>query len=90
MSRHTHQIQMVDLKTGVPKRYTVAYGFDDPIQEYFIQVMSEFPDENSKDVVFIDEGSKTSGKSNSQIAIFYLLFEVPKKYIDAISMDIPF
>lgn len=92
MSRYTHEVQVTNLKTGKPKRYTVAYGFDPPLSEYFIQVMPQYPVEGDDDEeqCFLWEGNRTTGKTNSEMLQLFMIFEVPDEHIQALAMDLPF
>jgi hypothetical protein len=75
------------------KHYQVAYGFDRPMQEYFLQVFDlDKPDEDDKDDVqcIIWEGNRMTGKSNSEMLELFELWGVPQKHIEQVALDLPF
>ena len=80
------------------KKYEVAYGFDRPLQEYFLQVFDlNVPeagnnnDDDDDDVrCIIWEGNRMTGKSNSQMLELFEDWSVPEKHIQLVALDLPF
>lgn len=83
MSRFSHKIE----KNG--KEYEVAYGYDRPLSEYFIQVFDpSIEDEDNQLIVW--EGSRMTNKSNGEM---YRLFEkwgVKEEHLECLAMDLSF
>lgn len=71
------------------KDYVVAYGYDRPLQEYFLQVEDpSIEDEDNQLIVW--EGSRMTGKSNSEICELFQHWNVPEKHIKMVALDLPF
>jgi hypothetical protein len=63
-----------------------AYGYDHPLQEYFIQ---ENKGEEMVEIVGC-LSNKPGSAGNFLIAVEELGIEVPKEYLDLAVMDLPF
>jgi len=84
MSRYSFKTTVDD------KTLEVAYGYDRPLQEYFIQVFNyEISDEDC-DACILWEGSRMTGKSNSAMIYLYEKYKVPEEHIRQVALDLPF
>ena len=81
MSRYT----VKTVKDG--KEYEVAYGFDRPLQEYFLQVFDNSREEDDECIIW--EGSRMTGKSNSEMCDLMLIWGVPKEHVSIVALDLP-
>ena len=81
MSRHSFKT----IKDG--KEYEVAYGYDYPLGEYFLQVFDNTREED--DELIIDEGSRSTGKSNGEMLDLFELWNVPSRHIQRLALDLP-
>lgn len=82
MSRYGHKIKKED------KEYEVAYGFDRQCSEYFIQVFDNSMPEDRECIIW--EGSRMTGKSNSEMLDLFTLWGVPEIHRTAVTLDNPF
>jgi len=82
MSRHAH----VHKKEG--KIYSVAYGFDRPLSEYFLQVFDPSMPEDEECILW--KGSRMDQLSNSSMYELYQEWGVPKHHLQAVTLDLPF
>lgn len=89
MSRHlAWKTETVD---GVEKKYSIAYGFDRPLQEYFIQVFENgSATEENEDGLIVWEGSRMTHKSNGEMLELFEKWGVPEEHRQAVAMDLPF
>ena len=82
MSRLTHKHYVGE------KVLEVAYGYDFPLQEYFIQVFDpNIEDEDQQCIV--DEGNFCTGKSNIQMYHLFKDYGVPYVYLACVLNDVP-
>jgi len=72
------------------KEYEIAYGFDRPLGEYFIQVYDPSKnEEENEDGLIVWEGSRMTGKSNSEMCKLMETWEVPEHHISGVALDLP-
>lgn len=83
MSRYSHKI----VKKG--KTYTVAYGYDRPLSEYFLQVFDESK-EKDDDGCILWLGSYMTHTPNSEMLDNYIEWGVKKDHADMLALDLPF
>lgn len=86
------RFSFLNLEKEPGKIYEVAYGYDRPLQEYFIQVFDiNAPDTDDDDVhCIVWEGNKWSDKSNSEMLELFKLWGVPEKHLTAVALDLQF
>jgi len=84
MSRYTSTI------TKENKQYEVAFGYDVPLSEYFLQVFDLSKVTEDDEGLILDEGSWMTGKSNSEMLELYIEWQVPDKYRECVVLDLPF
>lgn len=82
MSRYTHEC-CID-----GKHLEVAYGFDNPLQEYFIQVFDKDDEEGFTPIVW--EGSRMTHKSNGEMLELFEKYLVPENHCLALTLDLTF
>jgi len=82
MSRYTLRV----IKDG--KEYEVAYGYDRPLMEYFIQVFDNTMPEDEECILW--EGNYMTDKSNSEMYRLFEKWSVPKEHLELLAMDLPF
>lgn len=70
------------------KEYEVAYGYDWPLTEYFLQVYDNSLPEDEELILW--EGSRMTTKSNSQMLELYQEWNVPKEHCNMLASDLPF
>jgi hypothetical protein len=71
------------------KKYEVAYGFDMPLGEYFIQVFDHsIKDEDNQMIVW--EGSYMTHKANSQMVHIMRHWGVPENHVECVMDDLIF
>ena len=70
------------------KIYSVAYGYDRPLQEYFIQVFDNTMPEDEECIIW--EGSHMTNKSNSEILEIFEQWDVPGDHLQQVALDLPF
>ena len=70
----------------------VAYGFDRPLQEYFIQVFdTTAPDTDDDDThCILWEGNRMTDKSNSEMLELFKEYGVPENHLQQVALDLPF
>ena len=70
----------------------VAYGFDRPLQEYFIQVFdTTAPDTDDDDIhCVLWEGNRMTDKSNSEMLELFKEYGVPENHLQQVALDLPF
>jgi hypothetical protein len=85
MSRY----RFVNDKKEPGKLYEVAYGYDRPLQEYFIQVFDINAKDTDEDDIhcIVWEGNKWSDKSNSEMLELFELWGVPDNHCQAVALD---
>ena len=82
MSRHTHTV------TKEGKTFQVAYGYDRPLQEYFLQVEDLSKDEDDQLILWL--GSRMTKTSNSKMLEAYHEWQVPEHICSLLAMDLQF
>ena len=71
------------------KIYSVAYGYDRPLLEYFIQVFdTSIADEDSSCILW--KGSYMSNLSNSKMLELFEQWNVPEEHLQMVALDLPF
>ena len=83
MSRYTHKINLEG------KTLEVAYGYDRPLTEYFIQVF-DTEIENEDDQMILWEGSRMTNLSNGEILELFVKYGAHEDHQYALLMDLPF
>lgn len=92
MSRYRHVVE----RDGVS--YEVAYGYDRPLSEYFLQVFTlngededpYFSIGNYYTMTPHPDNLEKIEYSNSEIMELMIEWECPQKYIDAVGSDLPY
>ena len=89
MSRYTHKItkQHVD--------YEVAYGYDQPLQEYFLQVFrldkqDDYDFDPTGEGMMINESSLLTNRSNGFMLNLFNIWGAKEEHQEQLTMDLPF
>ena len=88
MSRHQHRINVINTATGKNKVFDVAYGFDEPLGEYYIQ--ASYTDDEGEDSFVIDKGTYTTQTHKDEMLMLYILFGVPEEHKTSLALDLKF
>ena len=88
MSRFQHKINVINTTTGKNKVFDVAYGFDEMLSEYYIQV--SYVDDDGNDSFLIDKATYTTGTDKSSMLMLYILFGVPEEHKTFLALDLKF
>lgn len=86
MSRYSHVIEVVSLDTNPPKKFRVAYGYDEPLSGFFIEVWAM----DDEDEPLIEEDTFLIKTPLSKMLSLFILFGVPEKFTESFSKNEPF
>lgn len=88
MSRIEHDIEVLNPKTGIKRNLHIVYGYDRPMQEYFLQIWNKDDKEAEEPIAFA--GSKMTGAANSEMYYLYFIYGVPDEHLQQVALDLPF
>lgn len=90
MSRYIHKIDVINKTTGKSQSFEVAYGFDPPLGEYFVQVFDlNLPSEEEENIV-LWLGTYTSHTSRDEMYGTMKVLGCAEEHLMAVMMDLPF
>ena len=90
MSRFEHRVTMTNSKTSEVRPFDVAYGYDNPMEEYFIQVWDRTkPSDEEADEPIIWLGSRMTGTGREEMYGVMRAFGVPEEHLQKLILDVP-
>ena len=90
MSRFEHTVSVTNETTREIRAFRIAYGYDHPLSEYFIQVWDEsIPDEEEDRDPLLSLGSRTTGTGRDEMYGVMKAFGVPEEHLGRLILDVP-
>ena len=93
MSRFEHTVSVTNETTREIRAFSVAYGYDNPLSEYFIQVWDQnVPSEEEKGEdrdPLIWLGSRTTNTGRYEMYGVMKAMGVPEEHLGRLILDVP-